>query len=115
VQIQNDQRRCFLDDAINFARKLQTQWQDRSCTIDGVHYDQCTVATQEVLDSAGNVVLTNPAGAARRARCAGYLGPALSALPAGSGVRVSLRATRRTAIRRARVWALRVLDAVQIA
>jgi hypothetical protein len=34
------------------------------CTIDGVAYDQCTVATQEILDSAGNVVLTHPAGVA---------------------------------------------------
>jgi hypothetical protein len=34
------------------------------CTIDGIHYDQCTVATQEILDSSGNVVLTHPAGVA---------------------------------------------------
>jgi hypothetical protein len=34
------------------------------CTIDGIDYAQCTVATQEILDSAGNVVLTHPAGVA---------------------------------------------------
>src|SRR3954466_5044756 len=28
------------------------------CTIDGIDYEQCTVATQEVLDSTGNVALT---------------------------------------------------------
>jgi Lysyl oxidase len=32
------------------------------CTIDGTAYEQCTVATQEILDSAGNVVMTHPAG-----------------------------------------------------
>jgi Lysyl oxidase len=32
------------------------------CTLDGVAYDQCTVATQEVLDANGNVALTHPAG-----------------------------------------------------
>jgi hypothetical protein len=32
------------------------------CTIDGVAYDQCTVATQEILDANGNVALTHPAG-----------------------------------------------------
>src|SRR5215212_376578 len=34
------------------------------CTIDGVAYDQCTVATQEVLDANGKVALTHPAGVA---------------------------------------------------
>lgn len=34
------------------------------CVIDNVHYDQCTVATQEILDSDGYVVLTHPAGVA---------------------------------------------------
>jgi hypothetical protein len=32
------------------------------CDIDGVHYDQCTVATQDLLDANRNVVLTHPAG-----------------------------------------------------
>ena len=34
------------------------------CDIDGIHYDQCTIATQELLDAAGNVVDTHPAGVA---------------------------------------------------
>jgi hypothetical protein len=34
------------------------------CDIDGVHYTQCTVATQEILDSAGTIVETYPAGVA---------------------------------------------------
>ena len=34
------------------------------CDIDGIHYDQCTVATQEILDASGNVVATQPAGVA---------------------------------------------------
>lgn len=32
------------------------------CTIDGIAYAQCTVATQDLLDSAGRVVTTHPAG-----------------------------------------------------
>src|SRR4030095_15279187 len=32
------------------------------CTIDGIFYEQCTVATQEILDADDNVVLTHPAG-----------------------------------------------------
>jgi hypothetical protein len=34
------------------------------CTIDGISYDQCTVATQELLDANDNVVATHPAGVA---------------------------------------------------
>src|SRR3954469_9846258 len=34
------------------------------CDIDGIHYDQCTVATQELLDTNRNVVMTHPAGVA---------------------------------------------------
>src|SRR3954447_20458935 len=34
------------------------------CTIDGSDYQQCTLATQEVLDSTGTVALTHPAGVA---------------------------------------------------
>ena len=34
------------------------------CVIDGVAYAQCTYATQEVLDSAGAIVQTHPAGVA---------------------------------------------------
>jgi len=36
----------------------------KPCDIDGIHYDQCTVATQELLDAAGNVVGTHEAGVA---------------------------------------------------
>lgn len=32
------------------------------CDIDGVHFDQCTHATQEILDANGNIVATQPAG-----------------------------------------------------
>src|SRR3954463_5934808 len=34
------------------------------CVIEGVAYAQCTHSTQEVLDDAGNIVLTHPAGVA---------------------------------------------------
>ena len=34
------------------------------CDIDGIHYDQCTVATQEILDASGAIVATQPAGVA---------------------------------------------------
>jgi hypothetical protein len=34
------------------------------CTIDGIAYEQCTVATQELLDSTGRIALTHPAGVA---------------------------------------------------
>src|SRR5262245_52850957 len=34
------------------------------CVIDGQQLDQCTVATQEIVDANGNVVLTHPAGVA---------------------------------------------------
>ena len=34
------------------------------CTIDGIDYEQCTVAQQELLDASGNIVATHPAGVA---------------------------------------------------
>ncbi len=34
------------------------------CTIDGIAYDQCTIAQQEVLDANGTVVYSQPAGQA---------------------------------------------------
>lgn len=34
------------------------------CVIEGVSYEQCTHAVQEILDADGNVVSTNPAGVA---------------------------------------------------
>ncbi len=34
------------------------------CDIDGIHYEQCTIATQEILDANGNIVDTHPAGVA---------------------------------------------------
>jgi len=34
------------------------------CVIDGTAYDQCTYATQEVLDASGNIVYSQPAGVA---------------------------------------------------
>ncbi len=34
------------------------------CVIDGIPYEECTIATQEILDASGAVVGTNPAGVA---------------------------------------------------
>ena len=48
------------------AGKLQIRGggQVAPCDLNGVHYDQCTHATQEILNAAGDVVATNPAGVA---------------------------------------------------
>ena len=70
LQIQNDHQREWLRFStthINLGPgnlQIRGGGQIAPCTIDGIHYDQCTVATQEILDSAGNVVLTHPAGVA---------------------------------------------------
>ena len=70
LQIQNDHQREWLRFSTTHlnigAGNLQIHGggQIAPCTIDGIHYDQCTVATQEVLDADGNVVLTHPAGVA---------------------------------------------------
>ena len=68
--IQNDHQREWLRFSSthwNVGRgKLQIRGggQVQPCTLEGVHYDQCTVATQEVLDATGAVVYTQPAGTA---------------------------------------------------
>lgn len=70
LQIQNDHQREWLRFTtvhLNLGPgNLQVRGggQVEPCTLDGVDYEQCTVATQEVLDDAGAVVLTHPAGAA---------------------------------------------------
>ena len=70
LQIQNDHQREWLRFStthINIgAGNLQIRGggQIAPCDIDGIHYDQCTVATQELLDASGNVVATHPAGVA---------------------------------------------------
>ena len=68
LQIQNDHQRewlRFTTTHINFGPgnlQIRGGGQIAPCDIDGIHYDQCTVATQEILDANGNVVLTHPAG-----------------------------------------------------
>ena len=70
LQIQNDHQREWLRFStthINFGPgnlQIRGGGQIAPCDIDGIHYDQCTVATQEILDASGNVVLTHPAGVA---------------------------------------------------
>jgi hypothetical protein len=70
LQIQNDHQKEWLRFStthINLGPgnlQIRGGGQIAPCTIDGIDYDQCTVATQEVLDSAGNVALTHPAGVA---------------------------------------------------
>src|SRR5215218_2095905 len=68
LAIQNDHQRewlRFTTTHINLGPgnlQIRGGGQIAPCTIDGVAYDQCTVATQEVLDANGNVALTHPAG-----------------------------------------------------
>jgi hypothetical protein len=70
LQIQNDHQKEWLRFStthINLGPgnlQIRGGGQIAPCTIDGIDYEQCTVATQEVLDSAGNVALTHPAGVA---------------------------------------------------
>jgi hypothetical protein len=70
LQIQNDHQREWLRFStthINIGEgnlQIRGGGQIAPCDIDGIHYDQCTIATQELLDAAGNVVATHPAGVA---------------------------------------------------
>src|SRR3954466_7376698 len=70
LQIQNTQQGewlRFTTTHINIgAGNLQIRGggQVAPCDIDGIHYEQCPVATQELLDAAGTVVMTHPAGVA---------------------------------------------------
>jgi hypothetical protein len=68
LAIQNDHQREWLRFStthINLGPgnlQIRGGGQIAPCTIDGIAYDQCTVATQEILDASGNVALTHPAG-----------------------------------------------------
>ena len=70
LQIQNTQQREWLRFStthINIGRgnlQIRGGGQVLPCDIDGIHYMQCTVATQEILDASGHVVQTHPAGVA---------------------------------------------------
>jgi hypothetical protein len=70
LQIQNDHQRewlRFTTTHINLGPgnlQIRGGGQIAPCTIDGIAYEQCTVATQEILDAAGNIVLRHPAGVA---------------------------------------------------
>ncbi|MBA2689994.1 MAG: hypothetical protein H0U63_04245 [Burkholderiales bacterium] len=70
LQIQNEHQRemlRFSTSHINIGDgplQVRGGGQSAPCVIDGTEYDQCTHATQEVLDAGGNVVLTHPAGVA---------------------------------------------------
>lgn len=70
LQIQNTQQReslRFSTTHINIGEgNLQIRGGDQvePCEIDGQAYDECTIATQELLDANGDVVATHDAGAA---------------------------------------------------
>jgi hypothetical protein len=70
LQIQNTQQREWLRFTtvhINIGDgnlQIRGGGQVAPCVIDGIAYDRCTVATQEILDAAGNVVDSQPAGVA---------------------------------------------------
>jgi Lysyl oxidase len=70
LQVQNTQQREWLRFTtvhINIGKgnlQIRGGGQVAPCTIDGETFDQCTIATQELLDASGNIVATNPAGVA---------------------------------------------------
>jgi len=70
LQIQNEHQReklRFSTTHINIGDgplQVRGGGQIAPCVIDKVAYEQCTISTQEVLDAAGNIVLTHPAGVA---------------------------------------------------
>ena len=70
LQIQNTQQREWLRfTTVHINRgpgnlQIRGGGQIQPCVIDGQQIDQCTVATQELLDANGNVVATHPAGVA---------------------------------------------------
>jgi hypothetical protein len=70
LSIQNEQQHemlRFTTSHINLGQgNLQVRGggQIAPCVVDGVAYDQCTIATQEILDANGNIVETHPAGSA---------------------------------------------------
>jgi hypothetical protein len=70
LQIQNEHKRemlRFSTTHINIGDgplQIRGGGQVAACVIDGTAYDQCTYATQEVLDVFGNIVHSQPAGVA---------------------------------------------------
>jgi hypothetical protein len=70
LQIQNDHQKEWLRFSTTHLNigpgnlQIRGGGQVEPCDIEGIHYDQCTVATQEILDSTGRVVETYPAGVA---------------------------------------------------
>jgi hypothetical protein len=70
LQIQNDHQREWLRFTtvhVNIGQgnlQIRGGGQVAPCTIDGELIEQCTVATQELLDASGSVVATHPAGVA---------------------------------------------------
>lgn len=70
LQIQNTQQReslRFSTTHINIGEgnlQIRGGGQVEPCEIDGVPYDECTIATQEILDAEGDVVATHDAGSA---------------------------------------------------
>jgi hypothetical protein len=70
LQIQNSQQReslRFSTTHINIGEgnlQIRGGGQVEPCEIDGVAYDECTIATQEILDAEGDVVATHDAGSA---------------------------------------------------
>src|SRR4051812_13821257 len=70
LQIQNEHQRemlRFSTTHINIGDgplQVRGGGQIAPCVIDNVAYQQCTYSTQEVLDQAGNIVQTHPAGVA---------------------------------------------------
>ena len=70
LQIQNDHQRewlRFTTTHINLGPgnlQIRGGGQIAPCVIDSIAYDQCTVATQEILNASGSVALTHPAGVA---------------------------------------------------
>src|SRR5712692_10741478 len=70
LQIQNEHQReklRFSTTHINIGDgplQIRGGGQIAPCNIDGIHYDQCTYATQEVLDANGNIVYSQSAGVA---------------------------------------------------
>jgi Lysyl oxidase len=70
LQIQNTQQREWLRFTTVHTNigdgnlQIRGGGQVDACVIDGVPYEACTIATQEILDASGNVVDTHPAGVA---------------------------------------------------
>ena len=68
LQVQNTQQQewlRFTTTHINLGPgnlQIRGGGQVAPCDLDGVHYEQCTIATQEILDATGAVVETQPAG-----------------------------------------------------